>query len=371
MLAVLAAVYQCDPTLVTERAVYAGAGGVATSVVWIAVFAAKLGALAWALRLRLSRSAIGLAMLGALGVGLMPHALAAANSRSSRELLVVGWSAAVTAAALFTPRAIACDLERDAWGDVVFARARRTTWVLYALAALLHVSFWRYEHQLSAFVFVPALFVVAARYMKTETLVLGALGCTLILVGFAAPARFSSTALVIAAALALRALRKPELCALAADPSAKAAPPYRATRAAFEAPLPPPPRELRFVVAPAAELRRLLVCAGTAAYLACWTMRWSDGAFPAHAISLDALATIVAVTAAWKLGTHAAIAPLAVVWAHVLVERRVVTAPTTTFGVGELAIGVGFALLTLSLAVSFALGRARTHREAPRVTTES
>jgi hypothetical protein len=357
MLAVLCAVYQCDPTLVTERAVYGGAGGVATSVVWIAVFAAKLGALAWALRLRLSRSTIGVAALGAIGVGLMPHALAAASSESSRELLVAVWSTAVTAAALFTPRAAACDLELDAWGEVVFARARRATWALYALAALLHVSFWRYEHELSPFVYLPALLVVAARFVKTEALIVAAFAGALFLVGVGAPARFSSAALAIAFALALRALRKPVLDAPAADASAKAEPPYRATRDAVETRATPPRREVCFALAPAAELRRLLVCAASAAYLACWTTRWSGGAFPAHLLALDGVVTVVAALAVWRLRAHGAIAPLAIVWAQLLVERRVVTAPTTALGFGELAIGVGFALLALSLGVSFALGR--------------
>ena len=123
LLALLAVLYQADLTLLTERSAYLGLGGEVAVVVWLGVFAGKLVALAAALRLKLSRSALAVPMFGALAVAVLPHLLDGEDS--SRRSAVALVTFAVLAAGLWTRREVTSAEVLDAWGEKVLRRSLR------------------------------------------------------------------------------------------------------------------------------------------------------------------------------------------------------------------------------------------------------
>src|SRR4051812_22790377 len=112
MLALLAALYQGDLTLHTEVCTYLGRVGVAASAAWAALFVAKLYALAWALKVRPSRSAVALAAYGGAGLAVMPHVLARVPPGAGGALVAL-WAFSVGALGLYAPRAVASAVELD------------------------------------------------------------------------------------------------------------------------------------------------------------------------------------------------------------------------------------------------------------------
>src|SRR4051794_20185201 len=73
LLALMTLLYQCDLTLHTETCAFLGGFGALATATWFSLFVGKLYALAWAVRLRLSRRAVATAAFGALGLVLGPY----------------------------------------------------------------------------------------------------------------------------------------------------------------------------------------------------------------------------------------------------------------------------------------------------------
>ncbi len=113
------------------------------------------------------------------------------------------------------------------------------------------------------------------------------------------------------------------------------------------------------VADPLLAVRRLLTGSAFALYLSAWTASWTSGSFPVHALPLDVLLTAVILLGAWRLRARVALAPLAVTWAHLVMQAHVVPAPTSLLGWGAASIGLGFAVLIGSLATSWWLGTSR------------
>lgn len=147
MLALLAAFYQCDLTLHTETSAYLGRIGVFASALWIASFVGKLYALAWAVRLRLSRSALVVPAYAAFGLAIVPQYSARVEA-STLTTIVALWVFTLFASALWTSRSVTSATTLDEWGRTVFGRALRTTWIMWALLTMCHVLFWRGEYDL-------------------------------------------------------------------------------------------------------------------------------------------------------------------------------------------------------------------------------
>jgi hypothetical protein len=91
-------------------------------------------------------------------------------------------------------------------------------------------------------------------------------------------------------------------------------------------------------------------------YLGLWTMRWSNGASPHHIVVLDIALTLVVVAAAWRSRARFTfLVPLAVTYAHLIVQERLIPIPKSEATLGEAAIAFGFALLGGALLVSYKL----------------
>ncbi len=351
MLALLTVLYQGDLMLVTETYAYPGWLGIWTVAGWWGLFIAKLQVLTWALRLRLSPSAFLVPALGAAGLALMPRALYWDPVLGHQY--VMGWAFALSASALWTERSVTSRAELDAWGQTVLRRSVRATWIVWGLLVLVHVAFWGRAFEFSAWSLVPVALLVGTRWLRRELAVWVTVGGTLVLVGSAAPPFFPVVALLAAATLALRALRRPTLLDVSVPSSHRAAP-YRVPGG--QRSTAPATAHWSFRPAAAPEMARLLVGSIGASYLSLWTEAagWAWGEpWPGHVLVLDLAfaAALLAVVYVHRL--RFAAVPLVATWFHLAVQTEIVTAPRGPIQWGATAVLLGFGLLGLSLTASW------------------
>ncbi|MBN9167318.1 MAG: hypothetical protein J0I07_40695 [Myxococcales bacterium] len=368
MLALLTVLYQYDLTLHTETCKSLGAAGVWAAGGWLVLFVAKLHALAWAMKIRLARSAVATLTLGALGLAVLPHWLHGTDARSANAMVVL-WL--VGGVSLYRPGAVTSLVELDAWGQTVLRRAVTAAWLLSALLLALHVLFWSTQSRLSIAALAAVAPLLGVRWIRSEVRVWCVVMATLLVVGLKLPGAFSVTAFVAAVALVLRASRstleafthaRRDRGRAVARPSVPAMP-YRVRGS--ETPMEvdaPAMVSAGSTEALAAARRRLLIGAGAALYLSLWTFGWSGGPWPAHVLGLDLLATVAVVLATWKAGARIAMALLAMSMAHFVVQARLVPAPRSLLEWGAIAVVLGFVLLIASLVASWFL-------RAPRVAS--
>jgi len=347
ILGLLAVLYQGDLTLHTETSAFLSRFGALSSIVWVAVFVAKLYALAWALKLKLSRSAILVPTFGAIGIALIPHLLRMTSS-DTRSLIVPWWFFAFFSAALWTLRRVSSP---DLIGPDGL-RARRSlsaTWVIWGVLAGVHVLFWENKFWIDdGGALLPIAMLLATRWIRREPGVWGMVAATLLLTWWTRTSVFPMIALMSAITLTLHALRKPRARSLMADPPSQD--PYRTPASANAVP-PVIETETVFGLADKPALARLLTGAVFALYIAIWSRALIAGA-PGHLIPLDVLLTLAVALAVWKGRVWFAMAPATAVWLHLCFDSGVVSAPVTMLQWGISLVGGGFALLALSLAAT-------------------
>jgi len=205
MLALLTVLYQADLTLHTETCALLEGVGVVAALVWLALFVAKLYALAWALRVRLARRAVLTAVLFAAGLALGPHLLARLDARTAGAALAAFVVALGTAWPRPKARADSADGADDAsaasgadetltslvplddWGRTVLRRSVRAAWLAWAGLLALHVLFWSTQHAIQLGAVVPALVLLAALRMRADLRVWGVTGAAVAAALAAAP----------------------------------------------------------------------------------------------------------------------------------------------------------------------------------------
>jgi hypothetical protein len=317
LLALLTVLYQSDLTLHTETCAFLGTAGAIASAAWLALFVGKLFALAWALRLRLSRRAVATASLGALGLAVGPYLLASLSAARAGAALALF----VFALGSLYPRgeesAATSLVSVDDWSRTVLRRAVRATWVMWAGLLALHVLFWSTQRPIQLGLVVPAFALLATSRLRSEPRVWAAALSTMVAVFVMAPLASSMCALLATLTLARHAL-----------------PLLRADREGGV---------------------RLLGGAVFAVYLAAWTFDWSGGALPAHVLALDGALLATVLLMAWRLHARLALAPLAATLAHGALASGLVPPPRTPLEWGGAAVALGFALLGASLAASYRL----------------
>lgn len=355
MLALLAAFYQCDPTLHTETSVHLGRYGMLASAAWLVSFFAKLRFCAWALRLFISRSATAVALLGAAGVALLPWLLYSFSPQVVTSL-VGAWVFAVFAAGLWSARAIHGVTALGEWALLVARRSLRGVWLGWAAMLLVHVAFWTSEHGrvLDIGVLLPVGALLSTHWLRRERMVWFVVVGTLVATFDARPELFAVTAVMAAAVLLLRAFRRPVAVDQLLERSAVFSP-YRCDSADDD--VPALHRELAFV--PSERPAMLRLCAGALGciYLAAWTHGDAGAPWPPHMWWLDAL--LAAATLCWALRLHDRL-PLvlpAATAVHWIVQARVVPAPANLVQWGATCVGLGFALLLISVTLSMRLRR--------------
>ena len=368
LLALVTVLYQSDLMLHTETCPYLGVAGAITAGAWLAAFVAKLYALAWALRVRVSRRAAATACLGALGLVVGPYALAVEGVTARAAGLGVG-AFVLALGALVPPtddEAVTSLAPLDAWGRTVLRRTVRAVWIVWSVLFALHVLFWSTQHPVDGVPAFAALVLLAAhragaerRFWIASLALLGA--CAAI-----APASFAALAVLVAAALVRRAFaRVPLEAASSGAPAAAAAAtttmpsPYRVGVGATNVPAAARSHApaIALVRADVDARERLLSGAVAATYLAAWTASWTAGPFPAHSLALDlAFAAAVAVLVL-LLRARSVLVPFAIGVIHAVVASRLVPAPRSLLEWGALTVSSGFVLLLACVAVSYRLRR--------------
>jgi len=356
MLMLIAALYQCDLTLHCATCPWLDGPGLLASLAWLVSFGAKLRALAWALQFRMSRSAMGVAMAGAVGVAGLPWLVQAAPTALAGDILVA-WTFGLFAAGLWTHRRVDSKVVLDEWGRTVAHRCFRAIWGGWAIMALLHVAFLA-AHLRTPLLIAPWLFAVvllATRTIRSESRAWAVTLATVVYAGVVSPQHLAITAAMAGTVLALRALRQPTL---RIPDSSVPAPvdPYR-----IEAvPTVPPMPELRFAPALRPELLRLLSGAAGLAYVAIWTHGWSGGSLPAHVVPLDLALLAVGAVVAWSTRTTVPLAPGLLTCAHWVVSARVIPMPRSHTHQAIAHVVAGFVLLAVSLGASLWWARRKT-----------
>jgi hypothetical protein len=355
MLALLTVLYQCDLTLHTETCAYVDKVGIFASTMWLASFVGKLYVLAWAVRLRLSRAALGVPIFGALGVATLPFYLSQ-HDAASMTVVVAFWLFALFASALWSSRLVSSLVELTNWGHTVLQRALTATWFLWGALVLGHVLFWSSEYDLQLTILWPVGLLLTTRRLRSELATWCMVCGTLLITRVSMPSFFWAIAMMSAVTLCLRAVRRP--CVEWLNAATPAADPYRT--AASHVP-PAMTWQLRFVRSAADARLRLFSGAIMCVYLSLWTLSWSGGSWPNHILLLDVLLTATVAVLVWKLCARAILVPLALSYVHLGVQLQLITAPSSTLHWGLLCVSVGFGLLMVSLLTSWLL-RARPER---------
>jgi len=351
--ALIAILYQGDLTLGTETwALLGGVGKVAT-LVWPIVFVAKLRALAWALELKLSPSAIAVPSFGAIGVALVPQ-LARRLDAHDLTVVVALFLFGMVAAALWSNREVTSRRDLDAWGRTVLSRAIRATWVIFGCLVAAHILFWRSQYKLDGMIGLPVFMLLGTRWIRREAGVVAYVSVTLLYIATSMPAFLPVSALMGAIVLSLFALRRP------VDPSEDeaASPPRDDYRVRTE----PEVRAsaLRFVAAQSPDLWRQLGWAAYARYLSAWTFGWRGGALPHH-VALCELAISAAIAwIVWRSRSRVVVLPLVATYLHWSIQSRLVRAPQSPLQWGLASFALGFTMLLGSLFASWRLSRVPT-----------
>lgn len=346
LLALIAIVYQWDTTLHTEACAFLGVPGAVASLVWLVIFAIKLFALGWALRVRFSPFAVASALTAAVGLVLAPRVLPLVGERTASALLAV-WVFALVS--LHRRDAITSLAPLDTWGTTVLRRVTRAAWIMSAALVGLHVIVWAVNTELllaPTFIVLPLLGV---QRFRRERWVWISVGGALLLAAGGPQGTFFVIAFLAAVALVLRAtapILAPTAIAAAAPPST----PYRAGEDATVV----SPSQWVAATLDRAERARAMSGALFATYLGLWTCRWSEGPWPAHVLALDVVLALVIAVAAWRTRVRAPlIVPFALDVAHLVIASRLVPLPRSASGWGATVITLGFVLLGGSLAASY------------------
>ena len=361
VLALLFLLYQWDLTLHTETAAYLGTPGLVSALVWLALFVAKTFAIGWALQIRFAPRFLGAATLGAVGLVFGPRLIPELGAVGS-GMMVGAWIFALGALGPFEG-GITSLVPLSPWGRTVLRRASRAAWLVSGMLLGIHVFyFWAKDHQISLLVAWPALPLLHLRKVRSEAVAWGYVLGVLAFEALGDPSLLSSAAFLSAAALVLRALSptfssRPArgqrgVLVLDALSEEGAAPgsfvseaPYRgggsAARRALEETAP------TTRVLPLDERLRAYAGAVFGLYLGAWTFDWSGRNWPAHVFALDAALTVAVLLAVWRLHLYSPLAPLAACYANL------VPAPESSAAWGASIIGLGFALLAGSLAVTY------------------
>lgn len=370
MLALLTILYQCDLTLHTETCPNLGPFvSQAATFGWILLFAVKLRALAWAMRLRISLGAYGVAMLMASGLALIPYVLDAYHGGPVVDAVIGLWLFALVRAqgfvgehAVSTPN----DEDLDAWGKIVLRRSVRATFGMWGFAGVLHVLFWSTQFRVNLHVLIPIVPLIATRFVKSEASLWVLVTTTLGFTGLVLPAELPLASLISALSLALRAwvVSQTPPPRAASEPSDVG--PYRAVFGEATSGAAPAIASPAVWPVGISAVQRLVTGAIGLTYLAAWSQLAGES-FPRHVALVDVVFLAVLLVYAWRTRAKIAALPIALFGLHATVMARLVPQPRSLVEWGAWAIGLGFLLLIGSILVSYLLHAASRQREVFKV----
>jgi hypothetical protein len=317
LLALAEVVFLFDCTFRLESVAHVGPAAPWLIGLWVALVAAKLRGLAWALRLTVPASAYALAIGASAGIAAMVAGLSAQLLDKAMTAQIAGWYGALLLARALTRRpALGCAFAVTPWACEVLRRTGRAALVVLALLYFYHL--WSY-----------ILFVGGERLAAMACGQLGALlllcalsarngpgvfwfGCAVILTALPGAATAGLAAFVVAAVFA-----------------------YHAAHHGFS---------------------RLAVGAALTLYAGVWLIAWRGGALPAlpallswESAGLAALLVLIG----WHLKVRLAWVVLGLLALPPLYRYAPLFLPSTELGWGLLLLVLGFAALPVGLTVNW------------------
>lgn len=351
LLALLAIVYQADLTLHTETCAVLGGIGVVPALLWLAAFGAKLIGLGRAFRLRIRPRALLTALLGAVGLVVLPYVLPhvdrdAAGTLVALLLFVLGALAPTRLDDSATPLS-----EQTAWGRLVLRRSVIATWAIWTVLLLLHIAFWSLEHDIAVARAIPAVLALLVARQRSEGQMWAITASSTALVALAAPSCLSAASALAAITLLVRASSRRRVTSthdrVASNGPDEAPSPYR--RATQEE------REETIELLPVPPPERLRLFTGTlaASYLAVCAFGWHGDLWPNHSPWLDAAFGIVGLAMALRFRARLILVLVAGIAVSRLKSVGLLPRPQSVIEWGVLSLALGFSLLLGSLALSF------------------
>lgn len=204
-------------------------------------------------------------------------------------------------------------------------------------------------------VLVPAVGLLAARWLRKERMLWALAGVGLVSVAYLAPQHLSLTAAFVAGVFALRAWRQPTAPAPRPEPL-MSQPGYR--HGAVPPALPRALPTARFAAGHDFELRRLAVGILTALYLAVWSWGYEGGHGLDHQLGLDVGFGVIGALLAWRFQAWLVVVPMLSSLIHLGVQHGWLGIPRDDLGWGTSVVGLGFALLAGGVGASL-LGETR------------
>lgn len=346
LLALVTALYQSDLTLHTETCAYLGMIGVFASLSWLGLFVAKLYALAWAVRVRITRRAGATVVLAATALACGPFVVPMVGPRHMGIALALVVFGLATLLPRTTDETATLARADGDWPATVLRRCVFAISSLWIAALGVHVLFWSSQRPIALGYVALSLVFFTISTMRRERYVWAVTAVLCIATWALVPAAFSACVLLASLALLRRAfVRLPVDVPQARDAEGA---PYRAAGQATVG-------SVGFRRADDAARVRLASGALLGMYLALWTIGFHGGGAPPHGLVLDVAVGAVAVGVAWVLRSRVPLGVPAVVWVHGV--GRMVPLPRTMTGWGAIAVAAGFGLLFLGVAVSARLGR--------------
>jgi hypothetical protein len=349
MLALLEVTYLVDLTFQNGVAAHLGLLGVVASVGWAVFTVVKIRALAWALRLKLSRSMVVVSGVGAVLIAALPHVLIRSFFAPQTMAALVGCAVfALGAVRLWGTQEVASSDEHglSKWGQTVLRRAVTGTWYIWGALFVGHMLWWSFEFDV--YVLPPVLTAVgllAAARTRSEWAVWIAATIAIVVNAWLMPGVVSGVALMAGVVFGLRGwLGNP-----AGDEQVELPPvldrhPYRTADE-----LSAPARFWRRVPGPP----RLYVGAALCVYLSIWTLGWSAGPWPEHRLWLDLVLSAALLGLLLGHRVRLAILPLVLVHLHHMVQARLVSAPATKLHWGIGLLVAGFLLLNIGVVLNY------------------
>jgi hypothetical protein len=261
----------------------------------------------------------------------------------------------VFTAGLWTSRGVTSRTSLDAWGETVLRRATLASWIIWATLLVGHVLFWSLEYQVDPTGLIPAAFLLTTRWIRRESVRWCVVSATLFSTAVLMPEHFSVSCAMAAVVLLLCALRQPYYLQDQTASSTDVASPYRTAELDREPPQSSP--IVTFARADGKTMVRFLWGAVFGLYLSIWTCGWPGGPWPEHSLLLDLLLSVIVILFAWKARTRLILGPLTATYLHLLIQRELITSPSSTLEWGATSVGCGFCLLFLSVMVSWWIRR--------------
>jgi hypothetical protein len=310
ILGIMAVVLLFDSTFRVEVATTLEHSGRLSAIIWGFLALLKLGALAWAFRIKPSLSALVLPSLAVVALVTFPQLFQQHDALKGAFHLLATWvGVSLTVFTYWRRPRLTCHAPLDSWGQTVLRRASGAIWLIWGGFYFLHLLIWSQLFGIPLTIphLTALLCLIPLLAMQEGWIWAG--GVNVLAIAAFAPATVSVTALVLALVFSWRTWQNHQ--------------------------------------------KRFMIGIILALSLAVWTINWQQWPLPAFNLWLSLVTAVILVGVAWRYQLPTALLPLLV---GVYPCTKLVWA-LNTVGWGIILLVIGF--MALLLGVAFNWGQPR------------